>query len=164
MKNVISPNKHGSENSEAFSVQFSPQSCRPCALQHARPLRPATTPGPCSNSCPSSRWCHPTISSSVISFSSHLQSFPASGSFPVSQLFASGGQIVGVSASASVLPMNIKDWFLLGLTGFISLLSKDSQESFPTPQVKNINSSAFSFLYSPTLISIHDYWKNHSLD
>ena len=78
----------------------------------------------CSNSCPLSRWCHPTISSSVVPFSSHLQSFPASGSFPVSQFFASGGQSVGASASAAVLPMNIQDWFPLGLTGMNSLQSR----------------------------------------
>ena len=93
-----------------------------------------------------------------------LQSFLASGFFPVSQLFASGGQSIGVSASASVLSMNIQDWFpynwLIG-----SLCSpRDSQESSPTPQFKSINSSALSFLYSPSLTSIHDYWKNHSLD
>ena len=97
-------------------------------------------------------------------FSSCLQSFPASGSFQMSQFFTSGGQSIGVSAPTSVLPMNIQDWSPLGWTGWISLLSKDSQESSPTPQFKSINSSALSFLYSPTLTSIHDYWKNHSFD
>ena len=92
-------------------------SLRPHGLQHARLPCPSPTPGGCSNSCPSSRWCHP-ISSSVIPFSSWLQSFPASGSFPMSQFFVSGGQI---SASASVLPMNIQDWFPLGWTGWIFL-------------------------------------------
>ena len=90
-------------------------------LQHARLPCPAPTPGSCSNSCPSSWWCHPMISSSVILFSSCLQSFPASGSF---QFFASGGESIGVSASASVLPMDIQDWFPLGWTGWISLQSK----------------------------------------
>ena len=90
--------------------------------QHARPPCPSPTPRVYPNSCPSSRWCHPTISSSVIPFSSCLQSFPASGSFPMSQFFASGGQSTGVSASASVLPMNIQDWFPLEWTGWISLL------------------------------------------
>ena len=85
-------------------------------------------------------------------------------SFPMSQFFASGGRNIGVSASASVLPMNIQDWFPLGLTSWISLQSKDPQESSPTPQFKSINSSVLSFLHSPTLTSIHDYWKNHSLD
>ena len=85
-------------------------------LQHARLPCPSPTPGVCSNLCPLSRWCHPTISSAVVPFSSFLQSFPASGSFPMSQFFTSGGQIIGVSASASVLPMNIQHWFPLGLT------------------------------------------------
>ena len=125
---------------------------------------PSPTPGVDPNSCPSSQWCHPTISSSVITFSSFPQSSPASGSFHMSQLFASGGQNIGVAASISVLPMNIQDWFSLGFTGWISGSPRDSQESSPTPQFKNINSSVLSFLYSPTLTSIHDHWKNHSLD
>ena len=149
------------------SVQFSPSvvsnSLWLHGLQHARLPCLWPTPRTCSNSCPLSQWCHLTISSSVIPFSSCLQSFPASGSFPVNQFFTSGGQSIGVSASASVLPMNIQDWFPLGWTGWISLQSRDSQESSPTPQFKSINSSAFSFLYSPTLTSIHDYWKNHGL-
>ena len=94
----------------------------PHELQHSRRPCPSPTPGPCSNSCPSSRWYHPTISSSVVPFSSCLQSFPAPGSFPMSQLFTSGGQSIG--ASASVLPMNIHSWFPLGLTALISLQSK----------------------------------------
>ena len=95
----------------------------PHELQHARPPCPSPTPGVHPNSCPSSR-CHPTISRSVVPFSSCPQSFPASGSFPVSQLFASGGQSTGVSASTSVIPMNIQDWFPLGWSGWISLQSK----------------------------------------
>ena len=106
-------------------------------------------------------WCHPTISSSFVPYSSHLQSFPASGFFQMSQFFASGGQSIAVSASASVLPMNIQYWFPLELTGWIFLLSKGLSSS-PTPQFKSINSLALSFLYSQTLTSIHDYWKNHS--
>ena len=158
-----------SMNLQGFcSVQFSrsavSNSLWPHGLQHARPPCPSPTPGVYSNSCPLNWWCHPTISSSVIPFSSHLQSFPASGSFPMSQLFTSGGQSIGVSASTSVLPMNTQDWFPLGWTGWISLQSNDSQESSPTPQFKSINSSALSFLHSPTLTSIHDHWKNHSLD
>jgi len=140
------------------SVQFSrsaeSNSLRPHGLQHARIPCPPPTLGACSNSCPLSWWCHPTISSSVVPFSSCLQSFPASGSFPVSQFFASGGQSIGASTSASVLPMNIQDWFPLGLTGLISLQSKNSQEFSPTPQFKSINSLVLSFLYSPTLTSI----------
>jgi len=116
------------------------------------------------NSCPLSRWCHPTISSSVVSFSSCPQSFPASRSFQMSQLFPSGGQSIGVSASTSVLPMNTQDWFTLGWTGWIAWQFRDSQGSPPTRQFKSINSLVFSFLYSPTLTSIHDHWKNHSLD
>ena len=107
---------------------------------------------------------HPTISSSVLPFSSCPQSFPASGSFQTSQLFSSGGQSIGVSASTSVLPMNTQDWSPLAWIGCISLQLRDSQESSPRPQFKSINSSVLSFLYSPTLTSIHDYWKNHSLD
>ena len=99
-------------------------SLRPHGLQDARPPCPSPTPRACSNSCLSSWWCHPTISSSVVPFSSHLQSLPSSGSFPVSQFFASGGQSIGVSASASVLPMIIQDWFPLGWTGLNSLQSK----------------------------------------
>ena len=99
-----------------------------------------------------------------IPFSSHLQSFPASGSFPMSQFFTSGGQSIGVSASASVLPMNIQDWFSSGWTGWIFLQSKGLSRVFSNTTFKSINSSALSFLYSLTLTSILDYWKNHSLD
>ena len=109
------------------------------------------------------RWWHPAISSFVILFSSCLQSFPASGSFHMSQFFASGGQSTGVSASASVLPINTQDWSPLEWTDWISLQSKGLSSS-PTPQFKSINYLALSFLHSPTLTSIHDYWKNHSLD
>ena len=108
------------------------------------------------NSCPSSWWSHPIISSSVISFSSCLQSFPASGSFPNSQFFTSGDHSIGVSASVSVLPMNSQDWFPLGLTGLISLHSKGLSIIFPRPQFKSINSSMLNFLYGPALTSIHD--------
>ena len=111
------------------SVQFSSfaQLCptlQPHGLQHARPPCPSPTPRVYSNSCPLSWWCHPTISCSVVPFSYCPQSFPASGSFQMSQFFASGGQSIGASALASVLPMNIQDWFPLGWTGWISLLSK----------------------------------------
>ena len=99
-------------------------SLQPHALKHTRPPCPSPTPEACSNSCPSSQWCCPTISSSVVPFSSCLQSFPVSGSFPMSQLFASGDQSIGASASTSVLPMSIQGWFCLGLTGWISLLSR----------------------------------------
>ena len=131
--------------------------------QHARPPCPSPTPRVYPNSCPLSWWCHPTISSSVVPFSCP-QSFPASGSFQMSQLFTSGCQITGVSASTSVLPMNTQDWSPLGWASWISLQSKGLQESSPTPQFNGINSLALSFLHGPTLTSIHDYWKNHSLD
>ena len=104
----------------------------------AAPRLPCPSPAPraYSNSSPLSRWCHPTISSSVIPFSSHLQSFPASGSFQMSQFFPSGGQSIGLLASASVLPMNIQDWFLLGWTGWISLLSKGLSRVFSSTTVQ----------------------------
>ena len=100
------------------------------ALQHTRPTCPSPTPGVSSNSCPLSQLCHPTISSSVIAFSSHLQSFPTSGSFQITQFFASGGQSIGVSASTSVFPMNTQDRFPLGWTGWISLQSKGPSRVF----------------------------------
>ena len=111
-------------------------SLRPHESQHARPPCPSTTPGVYSNSCPSSRWCHLAISSSAIPFSSCPQSFPASGSFPMSQLFVSGGQSIRVSASASVLPMNTKDWSPLGWTGWISLQSKGLSRVFSNTTVQ----------------------------
>ena len=110
------------------SIQFScsvvSDSLRHHELQHTTPPCPSPTPGVYSNSCPLNRWCHPTISSSVIPFFSYHQIFPASGSFPLSQFFASAGQSIGISESASVLPMSIQDWFPLGWTGLISLLFK----------------------------------------
>ena len=111
-------------NSVQFSHSVVSNSLRPRGLQHSRPLCPSPTPGVYPNSCPSSRWCHPTISSFVVPFSSCPQSFPASGSLQMSQLFTSGGQNIRVSASTSVLPMNTQDWFPLGWTGWISLQSK----------------------------------------
>ena len=120
------------------SVQLLSGACplQPHGLQHARPPCPSSTPGVYSNSYPLGRWCHPTISSSVVLFSSRLQSFPASGSFPMSQLFTSGGRSIGVSASASVLPMNIQDWFPLGWTGWISLQSKGLSRVFSNTTVQ----------------------------
>ena len=155
-------------NIDDKSVQFSrsvmADSLRPHELQHARPPCPSPTSGVHPNPCPWPWWCHPTISFSVIPFSSCPQSFPASGSFPMSQSFASGGQSAGVSALTLVLPMNTQDWSPLGWIGWFPCSPRDSQESFPTPQSKSINSLVLSFLHSPTLTSIHDHWKNNSFD
>ena len=133
------------------SVQFShsvlSNSLRPHGLQQARLPCPSLSPWVCPNSCPLSQWCHPTISSSVVPFSSCPQSFPASGSFPVSWHFTSGGPSFGASAPASVLPMNIQ--------AGSPCSQRDSQESSPTPQFKSINSLALSLLYG--LTSMHDY-------
>ena len=114
--------------------------------------------------CPLSWWCHPTISSSVVPFSSCPQFLPASGAFPVSQLFASGGRSIGVSASTSVLPVNTQDWSPLGWIGLISLQSKGISRVFSNTTVQKHQFFGASFLYSPTLTSIHNYWKNNSLD
>ena len=119
-----------------FSCSVMSDTLRPHGLQQARPPCPSPTPEAYSNSCPLSWWCHPTTSSSVIPFSSSLQSFPASGFFPMSQFFTSGSQSIGVSALASVLPMNIQDWFPLGWTGCVSLLSKGCSRVFSNTTVQ----------------------------
>ena len=134
----------------------------PHELQHTRLLCPSLSVKVCSNSCPLSQLCYLSISSSVTPFSSCPRSFPTSEPFPMSQLFASGGQNIGASASASVLPMNIQSWFPLGLTGLISLLSKGLSRVFTT--IWKINSLVLSLFYGPALISVHDNWKNHSFD
>ena len=149
------------------SVQFScsvmSKSLWPHGLQHASLPCPSPTPGAYSNSCPLSQWCHPTISSSVIPFS-HLQSFPASGSFQMSQLFASGGQRIEVSASASVLPMNIQDWFPLGWTGLIKLQSKGLSRVFSNTTVQK-HQFFGAQLSSQSNSDIHTWpLENHSLD
>ena len=139
-----------------FSRSVVSDSLRPHELQRTRPPCPSPTPGVHSNSCPLNRWCHSTILSSVVPFSC-LQSFPASGSFQMSQFFTSSGQSIGVSASASVLPMNIQDWFPLdGLIGS-PCSPRDYQESSPTPQFKSISSSVLSLFYDTALTSIHDW-------
>ena len=127
--------QQGTASSVQFSCSVLSDSLRPHELQHARPLCPSPTPRVHPNSCPSSQWCHPTISSSVVPFSCP-QSFPASGSFPMSQLFASGGQSTGVSASTSVLPMNTQDWSPLGWTSRISLQSKGLSRVFSNTTVQ----------------------------
>ena len=140
-----------------FSCSVVSSSLWPHGLQHSRLPCPSLSPGVCSNSCSLSQWCLPTTSSSVAPFSCP-QSFPASGSFPTSRLFASGGQNTGASASASVLSVNIQ--------GIVRspCCSRDSQKSSPALQFESIYSSALSFLYGLTLTSIHNYWKKHSFD
>ena len=141
-----------------ISVQLSrsvvSKSLRPHEPQHTRPPCPSPTPRVYPNPCPLSRWCHPTISSSVIPFFSYPQSFPASGSFQMIQLFDSGGQSIGVSASASLLPMNSQDWFPLGWTGWISLQSKGLSTVFSNTTVQSISSLALSFLYIVPIIQM----------
>ena len=138
----------------------------PHGLQHTRPPCPSPTPGVYSNSCPLSQWCHPTnlilcwpllLSPSV---------FPSIRVFSNESVLHIRWPSIAASASASILAMNIQDWLPLGWTGLISLQSEGlkTQESSPTPQFKSINFLALSFLYSPTLTSIHDYWKNHNFD
>ena len=152
------------------SVQFSsvaqscPTLCDPIHdLQHARPPCPSPTPRVHPNPCPSSQGCHPTISSSVIPFSSCPQSFPASGSFAMSQLFTSGGQSIG-SFSFSISPFNKHPELISFRMDWLDLLAvQGTLKSFPTPQFKSINSLVLSFLYSPTLTSIHDHWKTVAL-
>ena len=144
-----------------FSCSVMSNSLWPRELQHSRLSCPSPTLGACSNSSPSSWWCHPIISSSVTPISFCLQSFPASGSFPVSQFFATGGQNIGASAPAPVLPMNIQDWFPLGLTGLNFLQSKGlSLKSLSNITVQKHQFFSTHILYSLTLTSIHDYWKN----
>ena len=130
--------------------------------QHAKPPCPSPTPGVHSDSCPSSPWCHPAITSSVVPYFYCPQSLPASKSFPMSQLFAWGGQSTGVLAS--FLAKKSQGWSPSEWTGWISLQSKGLARVFSNTKFKSINSLALSFLYSPILTSIHDYWKNHSLD
>ena len=157
------------KNFPVLSVQFSSSvmsdSLQPHGLQHARPPCPSSTPRIYSNSCPLSLWCHPTISSSVIPFSSCPQSFPASGSFLTSWLFASSGPSIGASASASVLPMDIQDWFTLGWTGWISLQSKGRTLK---SLIEHHSSKASILLCSAYFMVQHshpyDYWKNHRFD
>ena len=135
-----------------------------CGLKVARLPCPPPSTRVCSKSCSLSRWCHPTISSSVTLFSSCIQSFPESGSFPMSHFFISGGQSIGVSASASVFPMNIQDWFPLGWTGWISLKSKGLSRVFSNTIVQKHQFLGAQPSLGPTLTSVHDYSKYHSSD
>ena len=154
----------GKESKKEFSsVQL--LSCarlfRAHGLKHTRLPCPSPTPIAYSNSCPLGQWCHPAIPFSVVPFSSCLQSFPASGSPPMCQFFRSDGQILEFQLQHQSFQWIFRIDFL---SGWISLLYRNSQDSSPTPQFKSISSSALSFLYSLTLTSIHDYWKNHSFD
>jgi len=146
-----------------LSVQFShsPVQFFETACTEALQASLSQTPGACSNSCPLHQWCHPTVSSSIVPFSSCLQSFPAIGSFHMSQFFVSGGQNIGVSVLASVCPMNVQDWFPSGQLAR-SHSPRDSQV-FSKTQFKSMNSSVLSFLYVPILTSIQDYWKTIDL-
>ena len=150
-------------------------SLQPHGLQHAGLPCPSVSPVLCSYSCPLSQWCYLTISSFAAPVSSCPQSFPASWSFPVSQLFPSGGQSIGASPSASALPVNLQHWFPLRLTGLISLLSKGFSRVFSNTTVQKhqffwcsaffiVIYLFFQLLSSTTLTSIHDHWKNYSLD
>ena len=151
-----------------MSVQFShsvvSDSLRPHKKQHARPPCASPTPGVHPSPCPLSRWCHPTISSSVVPFSSRSQSFPTSGSFQMSQLFASGGQCTGVSALASFLPKNTQDWSPLGGTGWISLQSKGCSRVFSNTTVQRHQFFCTQLSLKSNYHIHHDYWKNYSLD
>ena len=150
------------------SVQFScsvlSDSLWPHESKHTRPPCPSPTPGVYPYSCSLSRWCHPGISSSVVPFSSCPQSLPASGSFPMSQLFTWGSQSTGVSASASFPPKKSQGWSPSEWTGWISLQSKGFSRVFCNTAVQKHQFFGTQFLYRPTLTSIHDYWKNHGLD
>ena len=150
------------------SVQFScsvvSDSLRPHESQHSRPPCPSPTPGVHPDSHPSSQWCHPAISSSVVPLSSCPQSLPASESFPISQLFASGCQSIGVSALASFLPKESQDRSPSEWSGWIFLHSKGLSRVFSNTTVQKHQFSVLIFLYSPTLTSILDHWTNHSLD
>ena len=159
-------------NSVQLSYSVMSDVLQPHGLQHTRPPCPSATPRVYSNSCPSSQWCHPAISSSVIPFSSCPQSLPASGSFPVSQFFAWSGQSIGVSASASVLPMDTQDLYPSGWTDWISLQSKGLSRVFSNTtvqkhqffhaQISSQSNSNYFFtvqLYSTSSLSIH-LWKN----
>ena len=149
-------------SSVQFSLSVVSDSLRPHEPQHARPPCPSPTPGVHPNPCPLSRWCHQIIS--FAPFSSCPQSFPASGSFPMSQLFAWGSQSIGVSASTSVLPMNTQDWSPLEWTGWISLQSKGLSRIFSNTTVQKHQFFGAQLFCSLTLTSIYDHWKNHSLD
>ena len=142
-------------------AQSCPTLCDP--MNHSMPGLPVHHQLPEPTQCPLSQWCHPTISSSVVPFSCRLLFSPASGSFPMSQFFTSGGQRIGVSAS-SVLPMNIQDWFPLGWTGWIPLQSKGLSRVFSNTTVQRHQFFGTQLSSRSNSLSIHDHWKNHSFD
>ena len=151
-------------SSVQFSCSVTSNSLQPHGLQHARLPCSSPTPRVYLDSCPWSQWCHPTISSSVVPFSSCLQSFPPSGSFPMSQFFTSGGQSIG-SFSFSISPSNEYSRLISFRIDLLELLAvQGTLKSSPIPQFKSINSSVLSFLYSLALTPIHDLWKHHSFD
>ena len=147
-----------------FSGSIVSNSLRPHGLKHARLPCPSLTPGACSNSCPSSQWCHPTISSSVVPFSSCLQPFPTSGLFKEVSSLHQVAKVLEFQFQHQSFQWIFSTDFLSDWLVWSPCSLRDSQESSPTPQFKNINSLVLSFLYSPTLTSIHDYWKDHSFD
>ena len=149
-------------SSGQFSCSVMSDSLRPQGLQYARLSCPSPTHRDYSSSCPSCWWCHPSISSSVIPFSGF--NLPSIRIFSNESVLCIRWPSIGVSASASILPMNIQDWFPLGWTGWISLQSEGLSRVFSNTAVQKHHVLAFSFLYSPTLTSIHDYWKNHRFD
>ena len=159
---IYVPNKHVEYffSSVQFSCSVMSDSLRPHEMQHSRPPCPSPTPGVHSNSRPSSPWWHPAISSSIVPFSSCPQSLPASDFFPMSQRFTWGGQSTGISVLASFLPKNTQDWSPLERMGWISLQSMGLSRVFSNTTVQTHQ----FFGTEPTLTSIHDYWKNHSLD
>ena len=147
-----------------FSYSVMSDFLPPHGLQHTRLPCPSPSPRACSNSCPLSWWCHPTISSSVVPFSSHLQSFPASGSSQMSQLFASGGQNIGVSASASVLPMNIQGWFRIDWFDLLAVQrTLKSLLQYHSSKASILQCSAF-FMVQLSHQYMTGSWKNHSFD
>ena len=147
-----------------FSHSVVSNSLRPHGLWHTRLPCPSLTPRDYSNSCPLSQWCHPNISSSGIPFSSCPQCFPASGSFPMIWLFRPGGQSIGDSVLAWVLPVNSQDWFPSGLIGLISLSSMELSRIFSSTTTQKYHFLVLYLLYCPTLTSVHDYWKKHNFD
>ena len=161
-KEVVIHIHNGIFSSVQFSLSVTSDSWWPHESQHTRTPCPSPTPGVHSDSRPSSQWCHPAISSSVVPFSSCPQSLPASESFPVSQLFTWGGQRTGVSALASVLPMNTQDWSPLGWTDLLAVQGTLKSLLHTTLQKHQFFGTQLS--YGPTLTSIDDYWKNHRLD